>query len=81
MARLSCSTHLPLRCTHWPQEGHSAHASCRLTPAALPCELLTTPARYLLEEMVPELEALEQRGYFSRQEIKAVVQKRQVGNC
>ncbi|PRW57423.1 U3 small nucleolar RNA-associated 6-like protein [Chlorella sorokiniana] len=33
--------------------------------------------RYLLEEMVPELEALEQRGYFSRQEIKAVVQKRQ----
>ena len=27
---------------------------------------------------MPELEALEQRGYFSRQEIKAVVQKRQV---
>ncbi|KAI3438077.1 hypothetical protein D9Q98_000519 [Chlorella vulgaris] len=33
--------------------------------------------RYLLEEMVPELEALEQRGYFSRSEIRAIVQKRQ----
>ena len=27
---------------------------------------------------MPELEALEQRGYFSRPEIKAIVQKRQV---
>lgn len=45
--------------------------------------LLTLPLsphharRYLLEEMVPELEALEGRGYFSRQEIRAIVQKRQ----
>jgi U3 small nucleolar RNA-associated protein 6 len=27
--------------------------------------------------MVPELEALEERGYFSRGEIRAIVQKRQ----
>jgi U3 small nucleolar RNA-associated protein 6 len=33
--------------------------------------------RYLLEEMVPELEDMEKRGYFSRQEIKQIVQKRQ----
>ncbi|GAB4819004.1 hypothetical protein N2152v2_006050 [Parachlorella kessleri] len=33
--------------------------------------------RYLLEEMVPELEDMEQRGYFSRHEIKQIVQKRQ----
>lgn len=33
--------------------------------------------RYLLEEMVPELEALEERGYFSRGEIRAIVQRRQ----
>lgn len=33
--------------------------------------------RYLMERMVPELEALEDRGYFSRVEIRAIVQKRQ----
>lgn len=33
--------------------------------------------RYLLEEMVPELEDMEQRGYFSKREIKQIVQKRQ----
>ncbi|KAL4452190.1 hypothetical protein ABPG75_007852 [Micractinium tetrahymenae] len=33
--------------------------------------------RYLMEEMVPELEALEERGYFSRAEIRAIVQRRQ----
>lgn len=33
--------------------------------------------RYLLEEMVPELEDLEQRGYFSRAEIKQIVRKRE----
>lgn len=41
-------------------------------PLSLPC-----PRRYLLEEMVPELEALEERGYFSRDEIRAIVQRRQ----
>ena len=30
-----------------------------------------------MAEMVPELEALEARGYFSRPEIRAIVQKRQ----
>lgn len=35
------------------------------------------PRRYLLEEMVPELEALEARGYFSRTEIRSIVQRRQ----
>lgn len=30
-----------------------------------------------MEEMVPELEALEERGYFSRAEIRAIVQRRQ----
>jgi U3 small nucleolar RNA-associated protein 6 len=33
--------------------------------------------RRVLEEMVPELEDLEQRGYFSKNEIKQIVQKRQ----
>lgn len=33
--------------------------------------------RYLLEESVPELEDLESKGYFSRAEIKLIVQKRQ----
>jgi U3 small nucleolar RNA-associated protein 6 len=33
--------------------------------------------RYLLEEMVPELEDLERRGYFSRPEIRQIVAKRQ----
>jgi U3 small nucleolar RNA-associated protein 6 len=33
--------------------------------------------RRVLEEMVPELEDLEQRGYFSKHEIKQIVQKRQ----
>lgn len=33
--------------------------------------------RYLLEEMIPELEDLEKKGYFSRAEIKQIVQKRQ----
>ena len=33
--------------------------------------------RSLLEEMVPELEDLERRGYFSRSEIRQVVAKRQ----
>lgn len=50
---------------------------CFLCPHTA-CPALPLP-RYLLEEMVPDLEALEQKGYFSRAEIKAVVQKRQVG--
>lgn len=33
--------------------------------------------RYLMEEMVPELEELEQKGYFSRKEVKQIVQRRQ----
>ena len=33
--------------------------------------------RRVLEEMVPELEDMEQRGYFSRGEIRMIVQKRQ----
>ena len=33
--------------------------------------------RKILEEMVPELEALEQKGYFSKQEIRSIIQKRQ----
>eukprot|EP00890_Picochlorum_soloecismus_P003580 jgi/Picsp_1/4222/NSC_01731-R1_protein len=33
--------------------------------------------RKTLEEMVPELEALEQKGYFSKQEIRSIIQKRQ----
>lgn len=33
--------------------------------------------RRLLEEMVPELEDLEERGYFSKSEIKGIVKKRQ----
>jgi len=33
--------------------------------------------RKFLEEMVPELEALEQKGYFSKQEIRSIIQKRQ----
>lgn len=32
--------------------------------------------RYLMEEMVPELEDLEERGYFTRSEIKQIVRKR-----
>ncbi|KAI8101795.1 hypothetical protein M9434_006861 [Picochlorum sp. BPE23] len=33
--------------------------------------------RRVLEQMVPELEELERRGYFSRAEIKSIIQKRQ----
>ena len=33
--------------------------------------------RYLMEEMLPELEALESKGFFDRAEIKAIVQRRQ----
>ncbi len=33
--------------------------------------------RYLMEEMIPELEDLEKKGYFSRAEVKAIAQKRQ----
>lgn len=33
--------------------------------------------RYLMEEMIPELEELEKKGYFSRSEIRQIVQKRQ----
>ncbi|GFR40073.1 hypothetical protein Agub_g616 [Astrephomene gubernaculifera] len=33
--------------------------------------------QYLMEQMIPELEDLEQKGYFSRAEIKKIVQKRQ----
>ena len=32
--------------------------------------------RYMLEEMIPELEDLEERGYFSKVEIKQIVKKR-----
>ena len=32
--------------------------------------------RYLLEDLVPELEDLQERGYFSRAEIKQIVKKR-----
>lgn len=32
--------------------------------------------RYLLEEMIPELEDLEERGYFTRAEIKQIVKRR-----
>ena len=69
---------------HLPRHSPPLPASLlRCLSQAPTCAAATAPpallfARYLLEEMVPELEALEQRGYFSRQEIKAVVQKRQV---
>ena len=33
--------------------------------------------RYLMEEMIPELEDLEKKGYFSRTEVKRIAQKRQ----
>lgn len=33
--------------------------------------------RYLMEEMIPELEDLERRGYFSREETKQIVKRRQ----
>lgn len=33
--------------------------------------------RYLMEEMIPELEDFERKGYFSRQEVKAIVKRRQ----
>ena len=33
--------------------------------------------QYLMEEMLPELEDLEKKGYFSRAEIKQIVKKRQ----
>lgn len=33
--------------------------------------------RYLMEEMVPELEELEKKGYFTRKEVKQIVQRRQ----
>ena len=32
--------------------------------------------RYLMEEMIPELEDLEERGYFTRAEIKQIVKRR-----
>lgn len=34
--------------------------------------------RRILEEMVPELEALEEAGFFSKAEIRSIVQRRQV---
>jgi hypothetical protein len=33
--------------------------------------------QYLMEQMIPELEDLERKGYFARSEIKKIVQKRQ----
>ena len=33
--------------------------------------------RYLMEEMIPELDDLERRGYFTRAELKQVVKRRQ----
>lgn len=33
--------------------------------------------RHLMEEMIPELEDFQQRGYFNKAEIKAIVKKRQ----
>lgn len=33
--------------------------------------------QYLMEKMIPELVDMERRGYFSRAEIKKIVQKRQ----
>lgn len=33
--------------------------------------------QYLMEQMIPELEDLEQKGYFTRAEVKKIVQKRQ----
>ncbi len=33
--------------------------------------------RYLMEEMIPELEEMVSKGYFTRSEIKVVAQKRQ----
>ncbi len=32
--------------------------------------------RYLMEAMVPELEALELKGYFSKAELRAIAQQR-----
>lgn len=32
--------------------------------------------RYLMEEMIPELEDMERRGYFNKEEIKQIVKKR-----
>lgn len=32
--------------------------------------------RYLMEEMIPELEDLEERGYFTRAEIRQIVKRR-----
>lgn len=33
--------------------------------------------RYFLERMVPELEDLEEKGYFSKQELREIVKKRE----
>ena len=33
--------------------------------------------RYLMEEMLPELEDFEKKGYFSREEIKQIVKQRE----
>ena len=33
--------------------------------------------RYLMEQMVPELEDMQKKRYFSRQEVKEIVRKRQ----
>lgn len=30
----------------------------------------------ILEEMVPELEALDRKGYFNKQEIRSIIEKR-----
>lgn len=65
------------------QPGRSDRGACTWTSLErsdepiLPIPLRLHLRRYLLEEMVPELEDLEQRGYFSRAEIKQIVQKRQ----
>lgn len=32
--------------------------------------------RYLMEAMVPELEALEAKGYFNKQELRSIAQQR-----
>lgn len=38
---------------------------------------MAATVQYLMEHMIPELEELEKKGYFSRAEIKKIVQKRQ----
>lgn len=79
---LLCSNHgglrevLPVTCT--PALQLLRVASWSLHSSNTPSLLLTVlrTRRNILEQMLPELEELQERGYFSKPEIKAVLRKR-----